>query len=73
MIEFKRNHRSEKVIHTQSEISLTISLLEMSIKECIAKQQEPLCKELHYNNPLKFWDNDKAFAKITLLNNKIII
>ena len=39
----------------------------------IAEQQEELCKELYSDNPLKFWDKDKAFAKITLLYPKTII
>ena len=52
-IEFTRSQRGEKVIPTQHEIPLTISLLELSIKEHIDEQQEELCKELHYDNPLK--------------------
>ena len=36
-------------------------------------QQEELCKEPYSNNPLKFWDKDKTFAKITLLNPNTII
>ena len=30
-------------------------------------------QEFYFNNPLKFWDKDKAFAKITLLNPTTII
>jgi len=37
------------------------------------KQQEKLCKELYYDNLLKFWDKDKTFTKITLLNPSTII
>ena len=48
-------------------------MLELSIKNQIAEQQEELCKELYSNNPLKFWDKDKPFAKITLLNPNNII
>jgi len=51
--EFTYNWRSEKTIHIQHEIPLTISLLKLSIKEHIDEQQEELCKELHYDNPLK--------------------
>ena len=40
----------------------------MIVKEQISKQQEELGKELYFDNPLKFWDKDKTFAKITLLN-----
>ena len=43
------------------------------IKEQIAEQQEQLCKELYSDNPLKFWDKDKKFANITLLNPNTII
>ena len=43
-----------KVVSTPHEIKPMISLLELSIKEQIAEQQEQLCKELYYNNPLKF-------------------
>ena len=50
----------------QREVALTISLLKLSIKEQIVEQQEKLCKELYSDNPLKFWDRDKIFAKITL-------
>jgi len=57
-IEFTRSQRGEKVIPAQREIALSISLLELSIKEQIAEQQEELCKELYSDNPLKFWDKD---------------
>jgi len=67
-INFTRNKHGEKVIPAQREIALTISLLKLSIKERIAEQQEQLCKELYSDNPLKFWDKDTTFAKITLLN-----
>ena len=72
-IEFIRSQRGEKVIPTQREIALSISLLELSIKDQIAEQQEELCKELYSDNPPKFWDKDKTFAKITLLNSNTII
>ena len=38
----------------QHEVALTISLLELSIKEQIIEQEEKLCRELYSNNPLKF-------------------
>jgi len=57
----------------QREIALTISLLELSIKEKITEQQEQLYKTLYSNNSLKFWDKDKTFAKITSLNPNTII
>jgi len=57
----------------QQEVALIISLLELSIKEQIVEQQEKLYKELCSDNPLKFWDKDKTFAKITLLNPNTII
>ena len=57
----------------QREVALTISLLELSIKEQIVEQQGKLCNELYSDNPLKFWDKDKTFAKITLLNPNTII
>ena len=41
-IEFTRSQRGEKVIPAQREIALSISLLEMSIKEQIIEQQEEL-------------------------------
>ena len=66
-IEFTRSQRGEKVTLAQQEIALTISLLELSIKERIVEQQEKLYKELYSNNPLKFWDKDKIFAKISPL------
>jgi len=53
-IEFTRSQRGEKVIPAQREIALSISLLELSIKEQIIGQQEELCKELYSDNPLKF-------------------
>jgi len=72
-IEFTRSQRGEKVILAQCEIALSISLLELSIKAQIVEQQEELCKELYSDNPLKFCDKDKTFAKITLLNPNTII
>ena len=72
-IEFTRSQHGEKVILTQREITLSISLLELPIKEQIIEQQEELCRELYSDNPLKLWDNDKTFAKITLLNPNNII
>ena len=72
-IEFTRNKHSEKVMLAQREVALTISLLELSVKEQIVEQQEKLCKELYSDNPLEFWDKDKIFAKITLLNLNTII
>ena len=53
-IEFTCSQCGEKVIPAQCEIALSISLLELSIKEQIAEQQEELCKELYSDNPLKF-------------------
>ena len=53
-IEFTCSQRGEKVIPAQREIALSISLLEMSIKEQILERQEELCKELYSDNPLKF-------------------
>ena len=52
---------------------MTISLLELSIKKQIVEQQEKLCKELYSNNPPKFWNKDKTFANITVLNPNTII
>jgi len=72
-LEFTRSQRGENVIPAQRKISLSISLLELSIKEQIAEQQEELCKELYSDNPLKFLDKDKTFAKVTLLNPNTII
>ena len=46
----------------QREVALTMSLLELSVKEQIVEQQEKLCKELYFDNPPKFWDKDKTFA-----------
>jgi len=57
----------------QCEVALTTSLPKLSIKEQIVEQQEKLCKELYYDDPLKFWGKDKAFAKIILLNPNTII
>ena len=57
----------------QQEVALTISLLELSVKEEIVEQQEKLYKELYSDNPLKFWDKDKTFVEITLLNPNTII
>jgi len=57
----------------QQEVTLTISLLELSIKDQIIKQQEKLFKELYSDNPVKFWNKDKIFTKITLLNPNTII
>ena len=37
----------------QRELALTISLLELSNKDQIVKQQEKLGKELYSDNPLK--------------------
>jgi len=54
-IEFTHSQHSEKVIHPQREIALSISLLKLSIKEQIIEQQQ----ELYSDNTLKFWDNDK--------------
>jgi len=72
-IEFTCSQRGDKVIPAQREIALSISLLELSIKEQVAKKQEKLYKELYFDNPLNFWDKDKTFAKITLLNPNTII
>ena len=72
-IEFTHNQLGEKVMPAQHEVALTISLLELSVKEQIIEQQEKLCKEFYYDNPLKFWDKDKIFAKITLLNHNTLI
>ena len=72
-IEFTRSQHGEKVMPVQREVALTISLLELSIKEQIIEQQEILCKELYSDNLLKFWNNDKTFTKITLLNPNTII
>jgi len=57
----------------QREVALTISLLELFVKEQIVEQQEKLCKEIYSDNPLKFWDKNKTFATITLLNPNTII
>ena len=57
----------------QREITLTISLPELSVKEQIVEQQQKLCRELYYENLLNFWDKDKIFAKTTLLNPNTII
>ena len=67
------SQRGEKVIPAQREIALSISLLDLSIKEQIVEQQEELCKELYSDNLLKFWNKDKTFTKITLLNPNTII
>ena len=72
-IEFTRSQRGKKVMPAQCEVELTISLLKLSVKEQIILQQEKLCKELYSDNPLKFFDKDKTFAKITLLNPNTII
>ena len=72
-IEFTLSQRGEKVMPAQQEVALTISLLELSLKEQIVEQQYELCKELYSNNPLKFWDKDKIFTKITPLNRNTII
>ena len=61
--EFTRSQRGEKVIPAQREVALTISLLELSVKEQIVEQQEKLCKDLYSDDPLKFWDKNKTFAK----------
>ena len=57
----------------QHEIALIISQLKLSIKEQLTEWQEQLSKELDCNNQLKFWDKDKTFTKITLLNPNTII
>jgi len=44
-------------------MALKISLLELSIKQQIAEQQEQLSKEFRSGNLLKFWDKDKTFVK----------
>ena len=72
-IDFTLSQHGEKVMPAQREITLTILLLELPIEEQNAEQQEQLCKEFHSDNPLKSWDKDKTFAKITLLNLNIII
>ena len=72
-IKFTRSEHGDKVMPVQREVALTISLLELPIEEQIVKQQEKLCKELYYDNLLKFWDKDKTFTKITLLNPSTII
>ena len=61
------------MVPAQREVALTISLLKLFVKEQIIEQQEKLCKELYSDNLLKFWDKDKTFAKITLLNPNAII
>ena len=71
-IEFTRSQGGEKLIPAQRGITLSISLLKLSIKEQITKQQEEF-KELYSDNALKFWDKDRTFAKITLLNPNTII
>ena len=71
--EFTRSQRGEKIILAQREVALSISLLKLSSKQQIVEQQEELCKELYSDDPLKFWDKDKAFAKINLLNPNTII
>ena len=63
-IEFTRSQRGEKVMSTQCEVALTISLLELSIKEQIVEQQKKLCKESYSDNPLKFRDKDKTLLKL---------
>jgi len=72
-IYFTHSQCGEKVILAQREIALSISLLELSAKEQITEKQEELCKELYSDNPLKFWDKDETFTKITLLNPNTII
>ena len=57
----------------QREAALAISLLELSVKKQIIEQQEKLSKELYSDNPMIFWDKDKTFAKITLINSNTII
>ena len=32
-----------------------------------------MCKELYYENPLKFWEKDKSFATIELIDPKVVI
>lgn len=46
-IEFTCRQRSEKVMPAQRKITLTISLLELSIKKYIIEPQKQLCKELY--------------------------
>ena len=72
-IEFTRSQRGHKVMYAQREVAMTISLLELFVKEKIVEEQKKLCKELYSGNPLKFWDKDKTFAKITLLSPNTII
>ena len=72
-INFTCNQHGKKVMPVQREIAIITSLLELSTNEQITEQQEQLPKELHFDNPLKFWDKDKIFAKITLLNPNTII
>ena len=55
---------SEKVIPAQREIALSISLLELSIKEHIAEQQEELYKQLYFHNALKFGIKTKHLQKL---------
>jgi len=72
-VEFTRSQRDEKAMCAQRKVALTISLLELSIKEQITEQQEQLCKELNSDNKLKFSDKDNTFAKITFLSPNTII
>jgi len=44
-------------------VALHISLLELSIKEHTAEQQEKLCKEFYYDNPLKFLGQRQDICK----------
>jgi len=43
-IQFTHNHRGEKAILAQWETTLSISLLELTVKEKITEQLEELCK-----------------------------
>ena len=71
-IEFTHSKRGEEhIIPTEREF--TLSNNELTVKEKTIEQQKELCKELYYEDPLKFWDKDKSFAKIELIDPKIII
>ena len=71
-IEFTRSKRGEEyIVPTQKEFALSIN--EVSLKKQILDQQKELCKELYYENPLKFWDKDKSFATIELKEPKTVI
>ena len=71
-IEFTRSKRGEEqIVPTQREFALFID--EVGIKEQITTQQKDLCRELYSEDPLKFWDKDKSFAKIELIDSKTVI